>query len=89
MIFVALLTGLFVLRLAFRMTGSLLMIGLVILVLSDEARLHPSEARQVWEAISGFSAELAQFAQRQSGSVDRMPAQQPALNRSKPAVGYY
>jgi hypothetical protein len=88
MIFVALLTAFFVVRLAFRMTGSLLMIGLILLVLSDEARLHPIEARQVWQTFSEIAQRVSQLAREKASEPLPHSSFGPTPDPSS-VVGYY
>ena len=92
MIFIVTALGFFLFRFLFRIEGNLLMLSFVILLLSDEVRIHPDAARALWKAIIYGAEKVAEFGRDQVSSIGQViPMQHQGLanHSDRPAVGCY
>ena len=92
MILIVTALGFFLLRFLFRIAGNLLMLSFVILLISDEVRIHPDAARAVWKAVIYGAEKVAEFERDQVSSIGQVvPMQHQGLanHSDRPAVGYY
>jgi len=92
MIFIVTALGFFLFRFLFRIAGNLLVLSFVILLLSDEVRIHPDAAKAVWKAIIHGAEKVAEFGRDQVSSIGEvvpMRHQGLANQSDRPTVGYY